>query len=134
LLLLEISGSHGGEYEDDILGSCTVAMQSRWSLQTFQRRLRHSSSGLWLILSISETSVNFNEIHSAVTQLSSSITMATANRNTFMEQNHFWESDSSSADHNVSCLSRNLKVRVHSGIWTLTSRLKLNGNYMYQIL
>jgi hypothetical protein len=29
LLLLEISGSHGGEYEDDILGSCTVAMQSR---------------------------------------------------------------------------------------------------------
>jgi hypothetical protein len=43
--VFEISGSHGGEYEDqNLVGYNTT--QSRWSRPTFQRCILPSSSGL----------------------------------------------------------------------------------------
>jgi hypothetical protein len=42
----EISGSHGGEYEDDCLLGCCAVLSGR-SLPTFQRCLLPSSSGWW---------------------------------------------------------------------------------------
>jgi hypothetical protein len=64
---------------------------SPWSWRAFQRRLRPSLSGVKFILSISKTSVNFNE------NTRCSIPSVTFNNSgnhrqqkaTFMEQNHF---------------------------------------------